>query len=133
MNKTSTDSQSRNPLETEAEKTIEQLMVVVAKEREYAVKLDGESLQNTTKTKAKLMMTLEEQLKSLKKHPGRIKRSLSLLQFMNSANLRLFQSILKLSCQYRKILNENQLESAAYSREGQFDRLPVSLKFVGSA
>ncbi len=127
------DSSDNQKALVELETTVEKLLVLVTKEREYAINLNGEALTRSVKSKAELMKRLEEQMRQINNCPARIKRSLSLLQFINSANLRLFQSIVRLTCNYKKILAADQLESAAYSNNGEFKKLPVSLKFVGSA
>jgi len=119
--------------EKKAEEIIQRLLMVLTREREYAVKLDGEALGKTVKDKAELMNKLEKKIQSIPNISNRLKRSISFLRFTNGANLRLFKSIMKLRSHYRKILVSGRLESVAYGKHGQFNRLPVSLKFVGSA
>lgn len=117
----------------QAREIISHLLKIIAEERIAAVKIDGQELQKLNLAKMQMMKQLSGILTSVGVIPGHLKRSLSMLKYMNNQNLELFKSILKTTIRCKREMKDCPVESAAYDKSGRFSRLPVSMKLSESA
>lgn len=120
--------QVQNLSQKNGEDILEVLIGVVLREREATVKMDGDSLVLLVRLKAEIVDLLKDLPRSKIVDEARFRSNLETFNRMNQVNTKLYQSILKMIAGYREIFKGTDMVSGTYCKDGNMDKIPVSIR-----